>query len=54
MGVGEGLGAWHFTTRVFAIPSGDDTILYVGWSDPGSQPGVEQGTEELVRSMTFD
>lgn len=40
--------------RYYAIPTGDDTILYVVWSDPGSLPGVSAGADELVRSITFD
>ena len=40
--------------RYYAIPTGDDTILYVVWSDPGSYPSVEAGAEALVRSITFD
>jgi hypothetical protein len=40
--------------RYYAIPTGDDTILYVVWSDEGSFPGVSAGADELVRSITFD
>lgn len=40
--------------RIYAIPTGDDTILVSAWSDPGSLPSVDKGIEELVRSMTFD
>jgi len=47
-------GTYPLDTRVFAIPSGDDTILYVTWSDPGSRPYVERSADELVRSMTFE
>ena len=41
-------------TRVYAIPTGHDTIIYSIWSDAGSRAGVEAGADELVRSMTFD
>lgn len=40
--------------RYYAIPTGDDTILYVVWADPGSYPSVKAGADALVRSMTFD
>ena len=40
--------------RIYAIPTGDDMILYSVWSDPGSLPSLDMGVEELVRSMTFD
>lgn len=49
-----GEGSYPLTTRVFAVPTGDDTILYVTWSDPGSLAYVEQGADELIRSMTFE
>ncbi len=51
---GLGEGSYPLTTRVFAVPTRDDTILYVTWSDAGSLPYVEQGADELVGSMTFD
>ncbi len=41
-------------SRVYAIPTGDDTIVYAIWSDEGSSRGVLAGAEQLVRSMTFD
>lgn len=47
-------GRYPLSTRVFAIPTGDDTILYVTWSDAGSLASVEQGADGLVRSMKFD
>ena len=40
--------------RIYAIPTGDDTILYSVWSDFGSLASVEMGVDELVRSMTFE
>ncbi len=38
--------------RVYAIPTGDDTILFTAWTDGGSD--IASGADELVRSMTFD
>ncbi len=38
--------------RVYAIPTGDDTILYTAWTDGGSD--IATGVDELVRSITFD
>ena len=40
--------------RYYAIPTGDDTILYVVWSDQGSYKSVAAGAEAFVRSMTFE
>lgn len=40
--------------RIYAIPTGDDTILYVVTSDGGSYPYLESGADELVRSIDFD
>jgi hypothetical protein len=40
--------------RIYAIPTGDDTILYVVDSDVGGSPYVESGADELVRSIDFD
>lgn len=39
--------------RVYAIPTGDDTIIYVLWSDAGSYAGVEASADQLVRSIEF-
>ena len=38
--------------RVYAIPTGDDTILYTVATSGGGD--IEAGADELVRSMTFD
>ena len=40
--------------RFYAIPTGNDTIVYVVWGDEGSYPFIKQGADDLVRSMTFD
>ena len=37
---------------VYAIPTGDDTILYVIWSDGGDWPDTEL-PDQLVRSIVF-
>lgn len=39
--------------RIYAIPTGDDVVLYVTWSD-GGVPGFDTASDELVRSITFD
>jgi hypothetical protein len=49
-----GPGEFYFGFRVYAIPTGDDTILYLPWSDGGSFPDTQRTSDELVRSMTFD
>lgn len=49
-----GPGEFYYGFRVYAIPTGDDTILYLPWSDGGSFPFIERAADELVRSMTFD
>lgn len=49
-----GPGEFYYGFRVYAIPTGDDTILYLPWSDGGSFPYIERAADELVRSMTFD
>ena len=49
--LGDGVSS---TSRVFAIPTGDDTILLMTWADAGSRPDVERAADEIVRSMTFD
>ena len=60
---GDGCGTWtapldpgefYYGFRVYAIPTGDDTILYLPWSDGGSSLAIETAADELVRSMTFD
>jgi hypothetical protein len=60
---GDGCGLWtpplgpgefYYGFRAYAIPTGDDTILYLPSSDGGSFPYIESGADELVRSMTFD
>lgn len=54
VGISNSPGCPGASFRYYAIPTGDDTILYSVWSDPGSYPSVEQGVEALVRSITFD
>jgi hypothetical protein len=49
-----GPGEFYYGFRVYAIPTGDDTILYLPWSDGGSLPFIERAADELVRSLTFD
>jgi hypothetical protein len=60
---GDGCGLWtpplgpgefYYGFRVYAIPTGDDTILYLPWSDDGSLADIERAADDLVRSMTFD
>jgi hypothetical protein len=49
------LGGTQFNlgSIVFAIPTGDDTILYVVGGDGGDEPSDAAVAVELVRSMTF-
>ena len=49
------LGGTQFNLgfRVYAIPTDDDTILYVVWSDAGSLAPIAIAADELVRSMRF-
>ena len=49
--LGDGVSS---TSRIFAIPTGDDTILLVAWADRGSRSEVERAADEIVRSMIFD
>jgi hypothetical protein len=39
---------------LYAIPTGDDTIIWAISSDGGPLPYLRAGADELLRSMTFD
>jgi hypothetical protein len=52
-GRGPSFGPTVPAGRLYAIPTGHDTILYVTWSD-GGVAEFDSASDELVRSMTFD
>lgn len=47
-------GHVYLGLRIYAIPTGDDTILYVVDSDGGSYQFVDTGADDLVNSITFE
>jgi hypothetical protein len=43
-----------YATRIYAVPTGDDTILVAMWGDPGSLGAMEGHGDEWVASFDFD
>ena len=50
----RGENSYRFGVPFYAIPTGDDTILYVVSSDGGDVPSDAVVADEIVRSMTFE
>jgi hypothetical protein len=49
------LTAPEFTAmRIYAVPTGDDTILVGMWGDPGSWPAMDRYGDAWVSSFDFD